>query len=57
MLFFFKISANFLSHTIINIAGLLELAIQTKTFSISNANKKSVKNCYIFKNYVQSRYR
>ena len=37
MLFFSEISVN---GTIINIAGLLELTIQTQTFSSSNANKK-----------------
>ena len=40
MLFFSEISANFQSITIMNIAGLLKLTIQTKTFSSSDANKK-----------------
>ena len=38
--FFSKISANFQSHAIMNIADLLELTIQTKTFSSSDAYKK-----------------
>ena len=40
MLFFRKISTNFQSNTIMNIADLLELTMQTKTFSGSDANKK-----------------
>ena len=40
MLFVSEIFANFQSNTIINIVGLLELTIQTKAFSNSNANKK-----------------
>ena len=40
MLFFSKISANFQSDTIMNIAVLLKLTIQTKTFSSLDANKK-----------------
>ena len=38
--FFSEISTNFPRHTIINIADLLELTIQTKTFFSSNANEK-----------------
>ena len=39
MLFFSEISADIQSNTVINIAGLLELTIQTKSISSSNANK------------------
>ena len=39
MLFFIEISANFQSNKIINIATLLELTIQIKTVSCSDANK------------------
>ena len=40
IMLFSEISANFQSNTIINIADLLELTIQAKTVSSSNANKK-----------------
>ena len=38
--FFSEISVNFQSNTIMDIGDLLELTIQTKTFSSSDANKK-----------------
>ena len=37
---FYDISSHFQINTTITIAGLLELTIQTKTFSSSNDNKK-----------------
>ena len=59
MLLFSKVSANFQSNnTIMNIADLLELTIQTKKpFPVQIPIKKLIKNCCIFKNYEQSRYR